>query len=108
MPGGRARVSCAQSRDPPTRPLVFLLGRRRQPPFWVWNAAFRQLYLSSYHLAPENISAYLGAIEKYRVSYIFGYASALATIAEIALARRWRVPALRVAISNAEPFYEHQ
>jgi phenylacetate-CoA ligase len=81
---------------------------RRQPPFWVWNAAFRQLYLSSYHLAPENISAYLGAIEKYRVSYIFGYASALATIAEIALARRWRVPALRVAISNAEPFYEHQ
>src|ERR1041385_9327623 len=27
--------------------------RQRRPPFWVWNAAMRQLYLSSYHLAPD-------------------------------------------------------
>src|SRR5207249_10246507 len=26
---------------------------RRRPPFWVWNAALRQLYMSSYHLAPD-------------------------------------------------------
>ena len=28
---------------------------RRTPPFWVWNAALHQLYLSSYHLAPDFI-----------------------------------------------------
>ena len=26
---------------------------RREPPFWVWNSALHQLYLSSYHLAPD-------------------------------------------------------
>ena len=25
----------------------------RRPPFWVWNAALQQLYLTSYHLAPD-------------------------------------------------------
>ncbi len=28
---------------------------RRSPPFWVWNAALNQLYLSSFHLAPVSI-----------------------------------------------------
>lgn len=28
---------------------------RRKPPFWVWNAGLHQLYMSSYHLAPDKI-----------------------------------------------------
>ena len=34
--------------------LVSPAGRHR-PPFWVWNAALNQLYMSSYHLAPDFI-----------------------------------------------------
>ena len=45
----------------------------RQPPFWVWNLALKQLYMSSYHLAPDLIPYYLDALKKYRVKYIFGY-----------------------------------
>jgi len=49
----------------------------RKPPFWVWNAALKQLYMSSYHLAPDLIPHYLNALKKYRVRHIFGYTSAL-------------------------------
>jgi phenylacetate-CoA ligase len=81
---------------------------RKNPPFWVWNAASRQLYLSSYHLAPRNVAAYLEAIQSYRVSYILGYASSLYSIAQVALEQGLSAPPLRVAISNAEPLFLHQ
>jgi phenylacetate-coenzyme A ligase PaaK-like adenylate-forming protein len=48
---------------------------QRRPPFWVWNAPMRQLYMSSYHLAGDLIPFYLDALEKYRVKYIIGYPS---------------------------------
>ena len=35
--------------------------RQSQPPFWVWNATSHQLYMSSYHLSPDYIPAYLEA-----------------------------------------------
>ena len=48
-----------------------------KPPFWVWNGAMNQLYLSSYHLSPKLIPYYLDAIRKYRIKYVFGYPSAI-------------------------------
>ena len=39
--------------------------KQRRPPFWVWNAAMRQLYLSSFHLAPDLIPYYLDALARY-------------------------------------------
>ena len=79
---------------------------RTKPPFWVWNAPGRQLYLSSYHLKPEYIPAYAEAIRRYRVQYIYGYTSSL-----FALAREMRDSGpvkLRVAMTNAEPLSEYQ
>jgi phenylacetate-CoA ligase len=78
------------------------------PPFWVWNAGLNQLYLSSYHLAPEHIAAYLDALRHYRITYMWGYASSLYALARVALERGLDVPQMRVAFSNAEPLYEHQ
>ncbi len=78
-----------------------------RPPFWVWNAGLNQLYLSSYHLAPANIPAYLEAIRRYRLVYLWGYTSSLYALAHEALRLGERLP-LRVAISNAEPVYPHQ
>ncbi len=79
-----------------------------QPPFWVWNAAMRQLYLSSYHLNEGNIPAYLQAIRDHQVVYLWGYASSLYTLAQFTLQRGLEVPHLKCAISNAEPLYRHQ
>jgi len=81
---------------------------QRLPPFWVWNAGLRQLYMSSYHLAPDNVCAYLQAMRAYGVSYMLGYPSSMYALAQVVLERHLEVPPLRVAVSNAEPFYDHQ
>lgn len=81
---------------------------QRRPPFWVWNAALRQLYLSSYHLEPRHAAAYLEALARYRVRYLVGYPSALAELAALAAEQGLAAPRLAVAIANAEPLYGYQ
>lgn len=82
--------------------------RNRKPPFWVWNFGLNQLYLSSYHLAPDLINYYLEAIAKNRVRYILGYSSALYTLAQEVLRQNRKDIQLKVAISNAEPLFDYQ
>jgi len=40
-------------------------------PFWVWNAALNQLYMSSYYLAPDLIPYYFDALKRYRINCVF-------------------------------------
>jgi phenylacetate-CoA ligase len=80
----------------------------RKPPFWVWNRGLNQLYLSSYHLAPDLINQYLDAIAKYQVTYILGYSSALYTLAQEVLRRKRKDIHFKVAIANAEPLFDYQ
>ena len=47
--------------------------REQKPPFWVWNAAMNQLYLSTYHLAPDIVPDYLDALAEYKITYLAGY-----------------------------------
>jgi phenylacetate-CoA ligase len=79
-----------------------------RPPFWVWNAALNQLYMSSYHLAPGLMAAYLDAMVRYRIVYVLGYASSLYALAREALRLKRRDIRLAVAITNAEPLLDHQ
>lgn len=81
---------------------------RRKPPFWVWNAALRQLYMSSYHLAPDLVDAYLDAIAARRLRYLVGYPSSLHALALGALRSGRTDVRLEVVIANAEPLYDHQ
>jgi phenylacetate-CoA ligase len=82
--------------------------QRNRPPFWVHNRPMRQLYMSSYHLKPENIAAYAEALRAFGAVYIWGYASALFGFASVALESDVKLPKLQAAISNAEPLYKHQ
>ncbi len=81
---------------------------QRTPPFWVWNAGLRQLYMSSYHLSPEFIPRYLDAMRRYGVRYVWGYSSSLFALADVML--RLKMTGVRpvVAVTNAEPLYAHQ
>ncbi len=79
-----------------------------RPPFWVWNAALKQLYMSSYHLAPAHIPHYLDALKHYRVTYILGYTSALYELACAALEAKRSDLQIQVIIANAEPVYPYQ
>jgi phenylacetate-CoA ligase len=79
----------------------------KAPPFWVWNSAMRQLYMSAYHLSPALLPHYLEALHRYRIEYLWGYSSALHALAEAALELATVVP-MKVAIANAEPLLSYQ
>ncbi len=81
---------------------------QRRPPFWVWNAGLNQLYMSSYHLAPDLIPHYLEAIQRYRVTYLIGYTSSLYALAHEALRLKLKDLQLAVVITNAEPVLDYQ
>jgi phenylacetate-CoA ligase len=87
--------------------LVVPVTQRRRP-FWVWNGAMNQLYMSSYHLAPDFVVDYWNALRAYRVEYIWGYSSSLAILAQEALRLGLDSLQLKVAITNAEPLFEFQ
>lgn len=81
---------------------------QRRPPFWVWNAGLNQLYMSSYHLAPDLLPYYLDALKTYRVSNLVGYSSALTCLAQAALREQRTDLQMQVVVTNAEPLLEHQ
>ncbi len=80
----------------------------RHPPFWVWNSGLNQLYMSSYHLAPDLIPSYLDALRRHEVEYVFGYTSSLYALAQESLRLGRRDLRFKVAITNAEPVFDHQ
>jgi len=81
---------------------------RRTPPFWVWNPALRQLYLSAYHLAPDLVPFYLDAMRRYGIRHLFGYSSALHALALGAGAGGATDLRLAVVTTNAEPLFPYQ
>ena len=81
---------------------------QRQPPFWVWNKGLNQLYMSSYHLAPDLVGHYLNAIARYEITYLYGYSSSLYALAQAALEAKKQDLDVTLAITNAEPLYDYQ
>jgi phenylacetate-CoA ligase len=79
-----------------------------RPPFWVWNQGLNQLYMSSYHLAPDLLGAYLDALSRYRIAYLYGYPSSLYALAQKALDSGRTDLHMAVALTSAEPVYEYQ
>lgn len=81
---------------------------KHRPPFWVWNGGLNQLYMSSYHLAPDLIPYYLEAIKDHHISYLWGYSSALYALAvEVLRLKRYDIK-IKVALTNAEPLHAYQ
>lgn len=80
----------------------------RKPPFWLWNSALHQLYMSSYHLAPDLIGYYLDAIAEHRVTYLLGYTSALYAVAKQILSVGRKDLRMKVVLTNAEPVTDLQ
>ena len=81
---------------------------QRRPPFWVWNAAMRQLYLSSFHLAPDLIPHYLDALARYRVVYLATYPSSAYALAQEIVRLGRNDLKLAAVYTNAEPLLPEQ
>jgi phenylacetate-CoA ligase len=82
--------------------------RQRRPPFWVWNSAMSQLYMSTYHLAPDLIPYYLDAMVQYRIEYLAAYPSSLLALAHEVLRLKRRDLKMLAVITNAEPLHADQ
>ena len=83
--------------------------RQTGPPFWRHNRPGNQLLFSSYHLSPENLPAYIEALERFQPELIDGYPSAIHIVADHILHSR-RTPSLRVRaiLVSAETVLPHQ
>lgn len=81
---------------------------QKEPPFWVWNAGLKQLYLSTYHLSPAFLTHYLNAIKRYHIKYIYGYSSAIVALAQELIRTGRSDITVSVIITNAEPLFDHQ
>lgn len=81
---------------------------QRKPPFWVWNGAMRQLYLSSFHLAPDLIPSYLDALVEYKIEYFGAYPSSLLALAHEVLRLGRRDLRMLAVFTNAEPLHDDQ
>lgn len=77
------------------------------PPFWVWNAGLKQLYMSAIHAKADFLRHYLDAIQRYSIVYLYGYASTLYWLALQALQTGVQLN-LKVIETNAEPLYDYQ
>ncbi len=77
-------------------------GDTRQPPYWRYNRRWRQLYLSSYHVSPATALGYVSAMKEYGSQWIEGYGSAIATLAESAMAAGVAPLPLRAAIVSGD------
>ena len=58
---------------------------RDKPPFWVFNAAEKQMFFSSYHLSKKNLPHYIRTLNRYRPDFIHGYPSSLYYVAKYIL-----------------------
>ena len=75
---------------------------RKTPPFWVYNYASCQLYLSSLHIAKWSVTDYVNALVKYQPKYLIGYTNSIFELAREMLDENLKFP-LKAIITNGEP-----
>ena len=76
---------------------------RRKPPFWRMNYPMHQRLYSIFHLSDTNMPHYLDDLEKFRPTWMYGYPSALSTLADFALRSGYEYPhEIKAVITSSE------
>ena len=75
----------------------------RQPPYWVFNSALNQLYLSTFYISPDTARDYIDGLSKYSPTHLIVYPSSAAYLAHLIVDQNLAPPSsIRVIFSNAE------
>lgn len=82
------------------RPVV--PGNTTSPPYWRLNRRWRQLYMSSYHISHISAKHYIEALRESGISWLTGYGSAIAALAEIAIEQRLRPVEMRAVLVSGD------
>jgi len=81
---------------------VLVPANQKKPPFWRYNIAEKQLYMSSYHLSESNIPYYVKALKKFKPRFIIGYPASIYPIAKYLINSKEEIPSLNAIISCSE------
>ncbi|MFH2138501.1 MAG: AMP-binding protein [Candidatus Omnitrophota bacterium] len=73
-----------------------------KPPFWRYNFAEKQLYMSSYHLSQINMDFYFEELMRFKPRYIIGYPGSLYPMAKYLADTQQKIPSLKSVISCSE------
>lgn len=73
-----------------------------KPPFWRYNAAERQLYMSAFHISPANAPYYVTALNRYTPDYLVGYASGHFFLARMIVEGRLKVHQPKCVLVSSE------
>jgi phenylacetate-CoA ligase len=73
-----------------------------EPPFWRYNLAERQLYMSAFHISPKNAAHYVNALNKYKPDYLVGYASSHFFLARMIIDQGLHVISPKAILTSSE------
>lgn len=71
-------------------------------PFYRYNAAEKQTYLSAYHISEKNAENYIEGIKKHNVEYMTGYAMSNYLLAQMVNELGLKTPQLKAVITSSE------
>jgi phenylacetate-CoA ligase len=81
---------------------VILDPKRNSAPFWRFNVWEKQLYLSAFHILPQNMPDYVAALNKYRPVTLTGFPAALSFLAKAIEDAGLRPPKPRAIVTTSE------
>ncbi|MBP7997651.1 MAG: phenylacetate--CoA ligase family protein [Chloroflexi bacterium] len=73
-----------------------------QPPFWRYNIAEHQLYMSAFHISPANAKHYVTALNHYKPDYLVGYASSHFFLARMICEQKLSVYQPKAILTSSE------
>lgn len=87
---------------------IIMPAAQKQPPFWRYDAAQKNLLMSSYHLKPENLIHYYHKLRDYQPQEIFSYPSSITRLAEFIVAKGLPPLTLKLLMTTAENLHDWQ
>jgi phenylacetate-CoA ligase len=80
-----------------------------KPPYWRINHPAKQVLFSTFHIGTETATAYFDEIRDREFTWLHGYPSALALLANLALDKGLQPPkSVETVTTGAETLFEHQ
>jgi len=81
--------------------------KQQKPPFWRKSLSQNSLLMSSYHLSPRNLDAYVTALRRFQPEYIEAYPSSAYVLASFMQQAGIKLP-LRALITSSETLFPEQ
>jgi phenylacetate-CoA ligase len=78
--------------------------KRNTPPYWTYNAAERQMFLSIFHLSISTAADYISCLQKHTNWVLEGFPSVLGILADFVLSAGSPIP-MRAVFTDGEPVH---